>query len=289
MMELQEVFSEFDEYVESSAPKLEGYHPHLGQAFWEMLLHGGKRFRPKLFLAVAHAHAPLLVPSSLRVALAIEVLHTYSLIHDDLPVMDDADLRRGHPTLHVQYDEVTATLVGDGLNTYAFYLISQAALDAKVRIDLVAELAKYGGIDGMVLGQALDCHFEGQRLSFEELKTLHLNKTAKLIAASLKMGAITCGLPPAVQEELFGFGLDLGLMFQIQDDIIDVTESDAEAGKSTGVDAEKNSYVNLLGLEGAIQRRDELILSLQSRLENQGETLQKNLSQLLQKYFHLLG
>lgn len=288
MSGLRETFDQFDHYVKTGAPRLGGYHPHLERAFWEMLLHGGKRFRPKLYLAVVQAHTPLLVPSCLNVALAIEVLHTYSLIHDDLPVMDDAALRRGHPTLHVQYDEVTATLAGDGLNTYAFYLITQAALDAEVRINLVRELSKYGGIDGMVLGQALDCHFEGQHLSFEELKTLHLNKTAKLIAASLKMGAITCGLSKTVQEELFGFGLDLGLMFQIQDDIIDVTESDEEAGKSTGVDTDKNSYVNLLGLEGAISHRDELIHALRSRLEKQDDALQVNLSQLLQKYFNLV-
>jgi len=147
-----------------------------------MLSAGGKRFRPSLMLAIVQAVQPELYENTYPVAAAVEYLHTYSLIHDDLPVMDNADTRRGEKTLHIVYDDVTAVLVGDALNTHAFALIADAPLDASVQIALVKELAINGGIYGMVLGQAIDCHFEDQVLSLEQLKFLHENKTGKLIA-----------------------------------------------------------------------------------------------------------
>jgi len=214
------------------------------------------------------------------------MFHTYSLIHDDLPVMDDADLRRGEPTLHKRYDEVTAVLAGDALNTHAFYLIATAPLRDDVKTALVRELAYNGGIGGMVTGQAIDCHFEGERLGGEQVDFLHEYKTGRLIAASLKMGAIVAGLDEALQRELYDFGLDVGLLFQIQDDIIDATQSDEDAGKTTGNDTDKNSYVNLFGLEESIRRADTLAEKIDGRLAKMDRALRKELGNLLGSYLY---
>jgi farnesyl diphosphate synthase len=228
----------------------------------------------------------MLYDSALPVALALEMFHTYSLIHDDLPAMDDADLRRGHQTLHKRYDEVTAVLVGDALNTDAFYLISKAALREDIKIKLVELLARDGGSRGMVLGQAIDCYFENSPLTIDQVKLLHTNKTAKLIAVSLQMGAVIVRLEKEVQEALYSFGIDLGLLFQIQDDIIDETMSEEEAGKTTGNDADKNSFVNLLGLEESMAQADALAKDLQRRFENFDEKLQIALQPLMDRYLY---
>ncbi|WP_104749973.1 polyprenyl synthetase family protein [Helicobacter cynogastricus] len=245
----------FEEYLHKAKPRLDTFHPFFEKAFWEMLENGGKRFRPKLFLAVlcAYEENTEVVHACFPVALALEVLHTYSLIHDDLPCMDNADTRRYHPTLHKSYDETTATLVGDGLNTYAFVLLANAPLADGIKVALIATLAECGGIGGMVLGQAIDCYFERIQLERIQLEHLHTLKTGALIAASLKMGALVVGAraEPHLPQNLFAFGLKLGLFFQVRDDIIDHTQSPEESGKSTHLDTFKNNYVNLLGLEGA--------------------------------------
>ena len=251
-----------------------------------MLLAGGKRFRPMLLLRVVDAYEPLLYDSALPVALALEMFHTYSLIHDDLPAMDDAPLRRGHQTLHTRYDEVTAILAGDALNTDAFYLIAKAPLRADVKIKLIELLSRDGGSRGMVLGQAIDCYFENKPLVLEQIKTLHKNKTAKLIAVSLQMGAVIVGLEKKVQDALYDFGIDLGLLFQIQDDIIDETQSEEEAGKTTGNDADKNSFVTLLGLQQTVKEADVLAKDLQRRFEDFDSKLQAALQPLMQQYLN---
>ncbi len=274
----------FEEYLISHLPKAPSFHPTFDEALGAMLKAGGKRFRPQLLLAVVDAYAPLLRESAYPVALAVEMLHTYSLVHDDLPVMDDADLRRGSPTLHRRYDEVTAVLVGDALNTHSFYLLADAPLHSDVKVALVKELAYSGGIGGMVLGQAIDCHFEGERLSAREIDFLHEYKTGRLIAASLKMGAIVAGLEGKRQERLFDFGLDLGLLFQIQDDIIDATQSHEEAGKTTGNDETKNSYINHFGLEGSIRRADTLAEKIESELRSFDDPLRRELEPILLRY-----
>jgi len=275
----------FESFLTQNLPQVKSFHPHYDKAIHTMMHSGGKRFRPALLLAVVRAFEPLLVESAYVPALAIESLHTYSLIHDDLPCMDDADLRRGIETLHITYDEVTAVLAGDALNTYAFELLSEAAFSAQTRIDLVASLSKNGGLSGMVLGQAIDCHFENIVLELDELKTLHINKTAKLIAASLEMGAIIVD-DKKLQKELFDFGIDLGLLFQIQDDILDVTQTSEEAGKTTANDGDKNSFVNLLGLEEAIKSADSLALTLSQQLDDFDPRLQTELKPILEKYFN---
>ncbi len=276
----------FETFLTENLPKVPSFHPIYEDALGVMLEAGGKRFRPMLLLSIVDAYEPMLYNSSLPVALAIEMLHTYSLIHDDLPAMDNADLRRGHPTLHKRYDEVTAILAGDALNTDAFYLIAKAPLREDVKIKLVELLARDGGSRGMVLGQAIDCYFENKPLDLEQIKTLHTNKTAKLIAVSLQMGAVIVGLEKRVQDELYAFGIDLGLLFQIQDDIIDETQSEEEAGKTTGNDADKNSFVNLLGLDETAAQADALAKDLQRRFEDFDEKLQIALQPLMSTYLN---
>ena len=273
----------FEAYLSSHLPKAPSFHPHYEVALHEMLLAGGKRFRPVLLLSVVRAYSSLLVDSAYAAAYAIELLHTYSLIHDDLPAMDNADLRRGKETLHIKYDEVTAVLVGDALNTYAFEVLATSAFSDEVRVKLIRELSCNGGLSGMVLGQAIDCHFENQNLSLEQVKTLHINKTAKLIAASLKMGAIISG-EKALESKIYDFGIKLGLLFQVQDDILDVTQSSEEAGKTTQNDGEKNSFVTLLGLEGAVKEANALAEDLNEQLKSFDEKLYQELSPILSEY-----
>ena len=276
----------FEQYLSANLPSVPSHHPVYEEALGAMLLAGGKRFRPMLLLSIVEAYEPMLYDSALPVALALEMFHTYSLIHDDLPAMDDADLRRGQVTLHKRFDEVTAILAGDALNTDAFGLIAKAPLREDIRIKLVEILAQNGGGSGMVLGQAIDCYFENTPLDLEEIKLLHINKTAKLIAASLQMGAVIVGLPKEIREALYAFGIDLGLLFQIQDDIIDETLSAEEAGKTTGNDGDKNSFVNLLGLEGSIDEANRLAKDLQRRFATFDEKLQSALKPLIENYLY---
>ena len=276
----------FEAYLEANLPRVETFHPHYNKALSAMLLAGGKRLRPMLLLCVVEAYEPLLFEGALAPALALEFLHTYSLIHDDLPAMDNAPLRRGFETLHTTYDEATAILSGDALNTEAFYQIAKAPLRDDVRIKLVELLARDGGTYGMVLGQSIDLHFENTPLSLEQIKVLHTNKTAKLIATSLLMGAVIVGLEKSKQEALYAFGIDLGLLFQIQDDIIDETQSEEEAGKTTGNDGAKNSFVNLMGLKKTIEEAETLAKNLEEKFNTFDEVLQHGLKDIIQKYLY---
>lgn len=275
----------FEQFLMQNLPKAPSFHPYFEKALQEMLRAGGKRFRPLLLLSVVEHNAPLLLPNAMHAALALEFIHTYSLIHDDLPSMDDSPLRRGHPTLHITYDEVTAILVGDALNTEAFALLAKAPLSAAIRIRLVEILACDAGSNGMILGQGIDCYFEDKKLSLEELSFLHVHKTAKLIAASLLMGAVIAGMDDARQRKLYDFGIKLGLLFQIQDDVIDATQSAEEAGKPTGNDTHKNSFTNLLGLQGAQEQKQTLLEELIVEAEAIGGGLGQELNTIINHYF----
>jgi farnesyl diphosphate synthase len=283
---MEKLLTLFEDYLLNNLPQSKTFHPYFEEALSEMLKAGGKRFRPMLLLSVIKSNKSLLLQNALPVALGLEMLHTYSLIHDDLPAMDDADLRRGFQTLHKKYDEVTAILVGDALNTEAFNQIANAPLHNDIKIELVKTFASNGGIDGMIIGQAIDCFFENQKLELSQLEFLHIHKTAKLIAASLKMGAIISEYDLGTQEKLFNFGIDIGLLFQIQDDIIDETQTSQEAGKTTQNDEAKNSFVNLLGLEGATKAADDLALKCENSLNQLDEKLKESLSELLLKYIY---
>lgn len=276
----------FEAYLKVNLPKVETFHPHYNDALSSMLLAGGKRFRPMLLLSVVEAYEPLLFEGALAPALALEFLHTYSLIHDDLPAMDNAPLRRGFETLHVTYDDATAILSGDALNTEAFYHLSKAPLRDDIKVKLIELLARDGGTYGMVLGQSIDLHFENIPLSLEQIKILHINKTAKLIATSLLMGAVIVGLEKSKQEALYAFGIDLGLLFQIQDDIIDETQSEEEAGKTTGNDGDKNSFINLIGLEQTVEEAEKLAEHLAEEFSKFDKTLQNALRDVMNKYLY---
>ena len=283
---MQNLAKSFEDYLFHNLPKSKTFHPYFEDALAHMLKAGGKRFRPMLLLSVVKSNKSLLIPNTLCVALGLEFLHTYSLIHDDLPAMDNADLRRGFQTLHKKYDEVTAILVGDALNTEAFNLVANASLSNDIKIDLIKCLSSNGGIDGMIIGQAIDCFFENQKLELNQLEFLHIHKTAKLIAASLKMGAIICEYDLQTQEKLFNFGINLGLLFQIQDDIIDETCTSVQAGKTTHNDSSKNSFVNLLGLDGSIKSADDLALKCLETLNTFDSNLKESLEQLLLEYIN---
>ena len=213
---------------------------------------GGKRFRPALLLAVGHAFsAP--VEALIRTACAFEMVHTYSLIHDDLPAMDDDDLRRGRPTCHVRFDEATAILAGDALQTLAFQTIAgDAGLDAETRIALIAELARAAATpDGMVAGQALDMEGETRQVNGAQLEEIHRLKTGALIRAAARCGAVIGGANERELTAITSYGAYLGLLFQITDDFLDVTATAEDLGKTPGKDARSNkaTYPALHGME----------------------------------------
>jgi geranylgeranyl pyrophosphate synthase len=213
---------------------------------------GGKRFRPALLLAVGQTFsAP--VEILIRTACAFEMVHTYSLIHDDLPAMDDDDLRRGRPTCHVRFDEATAILAGDALQTLAFQTIAEdAGLDAETRIALIAELAHAAATpDGMVAGQALDMEAETRQVSRAQLEEIHRLKTGALIRAAARCGAIIGGADESELVAVTSYGSHLGLLFQITDDFLDVTATAEDLGKTPGKDARSNkaTYPALHGME----------------------------------------
>ncbi|TLD94675.1 polyprenyl synthetase family protein [Helicobacter jaachi] len=280
-----EILKDFELFLIEQAPRIPSFHLEYEVALWEMMKNGGKRFRPALLFCVTNALAPQMIKNAYLPALAIECIHTYSLIHDDLPCMDNASLRRGHATLHTKYGEMLALLVGDGLNTYAFALLTEARLDAQTKLALIHALALNAGIGGMVLGQVLDCAFEDTKLSLEQLQIIHTNKTAKLIATALEFGAIIANADSKLTAALYAFGLELGIYFQLRDDIIDVCLDTKQAGKTTHNDAHKNSYVNLLGLEGAQKEFTRKKQELLDKIHHFEAPLCENFTALLQDYF----
>lgn len=269
-------------HLEKNLPKVQSFHPFFNQALEQMLKARGKHFRAQLLLKVVESKKPSLLNVALDAALALEFIHTYSLIHDDLPAMDNADFRRSIPTLHKSYDEATAILVGDALNTEAFLLLCRLNLKKSIRLKLIHTLALNAGLRGMIIGQALDCHFENKKLKLKELEFLHTHKTAKLIAASLKMGCEICELSSKESKKIYEIGLKLGLIFQINDDIIDVTMNEKDLGKPAHHDTQKNSFVNLMGLEKALKTKEKLLKECD--LEKLDSKLAHNLKNLIQQY-----
>jgi len=213
---------------------------------------GGKRFRPGLLIATGQVfQAPL--KRMLKTACALEMVHTYSLIHDDLPAMDDDELRRGRPTCHIRFDEATAILAGDALQTLAFRAVSHdEELDAETRVALIRELSDaIGTPGGMVAGQALDIEGEARVVSSKELEEIHRLKTGALIIASARCAAIIAGANPSELESITTYAAQLGLLFQITDDLLDITATAEDLGKTPGKDARalKATYPALYGIE----------------------------------------
>ncbi|MGX7417435.1 polyprenyl synthetase family protein [Carnobacterium gallinarum] len=231
---------------------------------------GGKRIRPLLLLATIQVLSGN-VESGLLVATALEYIHTYSLIHDDLPAMDDDALRRGKPTNHIVYGEALAILAGDGLLTYAFELVGESPfLTNQQRVKLVVALAKAAGPTGMVLGQVADIEGEDQQLPLSELQKVHQKKTGELLKFAAYAGAVIANADTATEKSLVEFASHIGLAFQIRDDILDVIGTTAELGKETGMDTihQKSTYPNLLTLDGAKEALNlELNLARKSIIE----------------------
>jgi farnesyl diphosphate synthase len=225
------------------------------------VLGGGKRLRPLLVLSACDLfHVDR--ERAMRVALAIEAVHCYSLAHDDLPCMDDDDLRRGRPTTHKAFDEAAAVLAGDALLTFAFEILAHDATheDPRVRIELVMALARAGGLDGMIGGQAMDIAAETESFDLPATMKLQQLKTGALIGFCLEAGGIMGKASPDVRHKLRAYAHDVGLAFQIADDLIDATGSAEKAGKKVGKDAEagKSTFVSLMGLDRARQQANML-------------------------------
>ena len=234
----------------------------LADAMRYAVLGGGKRIRPRLVYASGRlAGAPIEVLD--HAAAAVEFVHAYSLIHDDLPAMDDDDLRRGRPTVHVAFDEATAILAGDALQALAFETVCADGVDADVSSRWVRLLAAAAGAEGMVGGQVLDLEGETRRLNAHELEQLHRRKTGALLHAAVVMGVVAGNLPSAKADALDRFGTEIGLAFQIHDDVLDATVATESLGKRQGADAErgKSTYVTVLGLETARKEADRRMTS----------------------------
>ncbi len=227
--------------------------PRLAEAIGYSLTAGGKRLRPALVLECCHACSGADAnASALAAAAAMEFVHTFSLVHDDLPAMDDDDLRRGRPTNHKVFGEAMAILAGDAMVTVAFELLATDATPAVVPA-LVRELAHASGPEGMIGGQVLDIDGEDQSLTLEQLQQVHRMKTGALLTASCRMGAIAAGAPESHLAAVTDYGRHLGLAFQIIDDVLDVTSTPEQMGKATNKDAAKgkNTYPVLMGLEAS--------------------------------------
>ncbi|MDT4967460.1 MAG: farnesyl diphosphate synthase, partial [Acidobacteriota bacterium] len=221
------------------------------------LFAGGKRFRSVLLLAIGEEFGAD-KSALLNTACALELIHSYSLIHDDLPSMDDDDLRRGRPTCHLRFGEATAILAGDALQTLAFQILAEDEnLSAGIRIRVIAELARAAGTpEGMVAGQGLDLAAESRDIEGEELEQIHRLKTGSLIVASVRAGAIIAEVDEADLDAVTRYGFALGLLFQITDDLLDVTATAEDLGKTPGKDAraKKATYPALYGMEAARER-----------------------------------
>jgi geranylgeranyl diphosphate synthase type II len=252
---LEEKKERVDAFLRSQFQTDEPHFRRLFEAVRYSLLAGGKRIRPVLAFAAFEAVSDVSAQPAdavLRVAAAIEMIHTYSLIHDDLPAMDNDDLRRGRPTNHKVYGEATAILAGDCLLTEAFLLIARAeAVPAVILLDIIKDIAEASGGNGMAGGQAIDLEYEGRKISAEELEFLHRHKTGCLIEVSVVSGAKLAGAEGSRLAAIKTYGQSIGLAFQIADDILDVEGGSEEMGKATGGDAkkEKATYPSILGLE----------------------------------------
>jgi farnesyl diphosphate synthase len=272
--QLQLVEQALEQWVPNDAPA------DLGPAMRYAVLDGGKRLRPLLVLASLQActqrPAAWMNEAGMRAACAIELIHAYSLVHDDMPCMDNDELRRGKPTVHVKYGEAGALLAGDALQTLAFELLtpSDSDIPAQVQAGLCGLLARGAGHAGMAGGQAIDLASVGDQLTLEQLQRMHRCKTGALLETSVVMGAVAAQANADTTQALLSYGQALGVAFQVVDDILDVTADTAVLGKTAGKDADndKPTYVSLLGLQGAQQEAARLAVQAQQALAHSGLT-----------------
>ncbi len=266
-----------DTLTRQHSPYGDAQEPRLARLFQALdysVSNGGKRLRPALVYAAARAINPELTAQQWQdldtIALAIECIHSYSLVHDDLPAMDDDDLRRGKPTCHIAYDEATAILVGDGLQALAFELVTECHMPALTQVAMVRLLAQAAGNCGMVGGQALDLASENQAISVAQLEQLHRLKTGAMIRASVAAGAMIAQADDAQLASLDTYANAIGLAFQVHDDVLDISSDTQTLGKPQGADLRHNkaTYPALLGFEPAVEKAHYLIAQAHQALAN---------------------
>lgn len=253
----------YSNFVAMNAPKIEQsiceflQEETIGEELTKSMIYsikaGGKKFRPLLFLATLDLFDYSITQAEYNVASSLEMIHTYSLIHDDLPAMDDDDLRRGMPTNHIEFGEALAILAGDGLLTEAFHLLSLTDIEPKKLVNIMGILSASAGTKGMIAGQVEDIQAENRQASLEELQKIHEKKTGALIKSAVEMACIIADVNIFVQGKLEQYATSLGIAFQIRDDLLDVIGDETLIGKHTGSDEKlnKSTYVSLLGLSGA--------------------------------------
>ena len=268
-----------DEALEGLLPPATQFPPSIHQAMRHSVFAGGKRLRPILCMEAARMISGSLPEGVADLGAAIEMLHTYSLIHDDLPALDNDDLRRGLPTCHKAFGEATAILAGDALQTYAYEVMANLHCPAEARVRIIAELAHgTGTIDGMIGGQVMDLEAEHSKPDAKIVDYIHRSKTGALITASLVTGGLYAGGNDEDIKRLRCFGQSIGLAFQITDDVLDLTQSSEQLGKTAGKDksSEKATYPALFGIDESLKKADALVSTALSQLEpytSRGETL----------------
>lgn len=274
-----------DTALEQLLPAATQHPVSIHQAMRHSVFAGGKRLRPILCMEAgrmigstrtteAASPAGTLPPGIEQLGAALEMLHTYSLIHDDLPALDNDDLRRGRPTCHKAFGEATAILAGDGLQTQAYEVLAQINCPAEARVAIIREIAHATGtIDGMIGGQVVDLEAEHRKPDLATLEYIHRSKTAALITASVVSGGMYAGADAAEIERLRIYGQSIGLAFQIVDDVLDVTQTSAQLGKTAGKDtaAEKATYPALFGIEESTRKADALVDQACAQLDKFGE------------------
>ena len=261
---LQQGQQAIDQALEKLLPAPTQRPESIHQAMRHSVFAGGKRLRPILCMEAARMISGSLPEGVQELGCALEMLHTYSLIHDDLPALDNDDLRRGKPTCHVVYGEAIAILAGDALQTLAYEVLAKLKSPPESRIRIVEEIARATGtVDGMIAGQVKDLEAERQRPDAQTLEYIHRSKTGALITSSLVSGAIYAGASMPEVQRLRDFGRAIGLAFQIVDDVLDVTQSSEQLGKTAGKDtaSEKATYPALFGIEESLRRADALVIT----------------------------
>jgi len=263
-----------DEALERLLPPATQYPTSIHQAMRHSVFAGGKRLRPILCMEAARVIASSLPVGVEELGSALEMLHTYSLIHDDLPALDNDDLRRGRPTCHRVYGEAVAILAGDGLQTYAYEVLANLLCPADARAAIIAEIAHATGtVDGMIGGQVMDLEAEHKHADAATLEYIHRSKTGALLTASVVAGGIYAGGGEAQIQSLRDFGMNIGLAFQIVDDVLDVTQTSEQLGKTAGKDTatEKSTYPSLFGIEASLKKADKLIHKANTALDHFGD------------------
>jgi geranylgeranyl diphosphate synthase type II len=263
-----------DEALERLLPAATQYPASIHQAMRHSVFAGGKRLRPILCIEAARMIGKSLPLGVEELGAALEMLHTYSLIHDDLPALDNDDLRRGRPTCHKVFGDAIAILAGDALQTCAYEVLARISCPAEARVRIIEQIARATGtIAGMIGGQVMDLEAEHKKPDAETLEYIHRSKTAALITASVVSGGIYAGATETEVANLRSFGLKAGLAFQIADDILDVTQSSEQLGKTAGKDmaAEKATYPALFGIEASSRKADDLVIAACLQLDSFGD------------------